>query len=117
MTLSRETIIGEVSSEQERVQYDEKDTERLTNLGDALITHVTDFLAALDNYIKTLEAPVDEDSATNMGEARARLVEKWAIATCALSKAGWIIRVDGDEAFQRTTEAIKKGKPLDLQGL
>jgi hypothetical protein len=117
MTISRETIIGDVSAEDERVQYDDRDTDRLTNVGDAVISHVSDFLKALDNYILALSAPADEDSKMNMLEARMKLVEAWAIATCALSKAGWIIRVDGDEAFQRTAEAIKTGKALNLSGL
>lgn len=117
MAISRESIIGGMSKEAERVQYDDKDTHRLMNVGDAVITHITDFLSALDAYIKALNAPVDEDSTLNMGTSRAILVEKWAIATCALSKAGWIIRVDGDEAFNRTTEAIKTGKALDVRGL
>jgi hypothetical protein len=117
MSLSRETIIGGVSAEAERVQYDDKDSERLMDVGDAIVTHMTDFLAALDGYISSLTAPADEDSKLNMLEARTKLVEKWAIATCALSKAGWIIRVDGDEAFRRTTESLKTGKALNLQGL
>lgn len=117
MTISRETIIGGVSAEDERVQYDDKDTDRLVKVGDAMIEHMTDFLAALDTYINTLQAPADEDSAAEMATARAVLVEKWAIATCAMSKAGWIIRVDGDEAVERTVTAIKTGKALDLRGL
>lgn len=117
MTLSRETIIGNVSADSERVQYDDKDTERLARVGDAVISHVTDFLQGLDAYMAVLNAPVDEDSKLQMGQARMVLVEKWAIATCALAKAGWIIRVDGDEAFNRTAESIKTGKALDLAGL
>jgi hypothetical protein len=117
MVQSRETIIGGVSQEAERVQYDDKDVDRLMDVGDAVISHITDFLSSLDAYIGALNAPVDEDSKTNMAAARLALVEKWAIATCALSKAGWIIRVDGDEAFWRTTEAIKTGKALNLAGL
>lgn len=117
MAISRETIIGDMSKEDERVQYDDRDVERLMDVGDAVISHITDFLSSLDNYIGALNAPVDEDSKLNMAEARMRLVEKFAIATCALAKAGWIIRVDGDEAFQRTAESIKTGKALNLAGL
>lgn len=115
--ITRETVIGDLSKDAERVQYDENDTERLRNAGDAMIAHFTDFFASLDGYIKVLESPVNEDSPREVATARGDLIEKWALAQAALSKGCWILRVDGQEAFARLCASLKTSKPYIVSDL
>jgi len=114
---SREDRISELHNDKERVQYDKDDIIRLENVSEVLDTHEANLFEALEDYIKELESPVDEDSESRMRYARQMIVEKWAFAQAALSKVAWVMRIDGNQAYERLLNAVKTDKPIDMRGL
>ena len=60
---------------------------------------------------------MDEDSESRMSYARREVIEKWAYAQAALSKVAWVLRFDGNAAFERLINSIKDGKVIDMRGL
>ena len=52
-----------------------------------------------------------------MSYARREVIEKWAYAQAALSKVAWVLRFDGNAAFERLINSIKDGKVIDMRGL
>jgi hypothetical protein len=101
----------------ERVQYDKDDVQRVESAAEVLDTHEANLFEALEDYIRELETPVDEDSESRMRYARQMLVEKWAYAQAALSKVAWVMRIDGNQAYERLISAIQSEKPIDMRGL
>ena len=114
---SREDRINELHGDSERVQYDGKDAERINEVSDTLDTHEANLFVALEEYMNELGAPVDEDSDSRMRYARREVIEKWALAQAALSKVAWVLRFDGNAAYERMLNAIKTGEAVDMRGL
>jgi hypothetical protein len=71
----------------------------------------------MENYLAEIDRPVDEDSDSRMRYARREVVEKWAYAQAALSKVAWVLRFDGNAAFERLINAVKDGDTIDMRGL
>jgi hypothetical protein len=117
MAISREALVSEVSHELERVQYDDNDGERLGESAVTFVLKSQELIEALARYTKELNAPVDEDSKERMGTIRRALVEKWAVVQGVTSKMAWTLRIDGDEAYKRFIQAIKKGEEPNMEGL
>jgi hypothetical protein len=114
---SREDRVAELHSDDERVQYDKGDVDRITQVMDVLGEHSDNLLDALDDYSLEASSPVDEDSDSRMAYARRELIEKWAYSQGALSKVAWALRFDGNVAFERLINAIKNGETIDMRGL
>lgn len=114
---SREDRISDFHGDSERVQYDGKDGDRINEVSDTLDTHEANLFCALEDYIQEVNAPVDEDSESRMRYARREVIEKWAMAQAALSKVAWVLRFDGNTAYERMLNAIKTGEAVDMRGL
>jgi hypothetical protein len=114
---SREDRISDLHSDPERVQYDGKDATRVNEVSDTLDTHEANLFVALEEYLNELDRPVDEDSESRMSYARREVIEKWAYAQAALSKVAWVLRFDGNAAYERLINAIQTGDTIDMRGL
>jgi hypothetical protein len=114
---SREDRINELHDEKERTQWDGKDVERIEEVATVLDEHIENFFASLEEYNDILSEEVSEDSDSRMRYARQELVEKWALAQGALSKVAWVLRIDGNTAYERLINSIKSDNPLDMRGL
>jgi hypothetical protein len=114
---SREDRIADLHTDEERVQYDAQDIERLRSLFDLVDGNADDLCTAVEKYIAVLEEEPDEDVASQMGYARRELIEKWALAQGAISKVAWALRFEGNHAYERMIEALKTGAAMDMRGL
>lgn len=114
---SREDRINDLHSDSERVQYDKDDFKRVTDVTETFDQYGEQLWDALEDYIEELGSEVDEDSESRMRYARQMLVEKWAYAQAALSKVAWVMRIDGNLAYERLINAVKSDEPIDMRGL
>jgi hypothetical protein len=115
---NREEAVTLLSDEQQRVQYDEGDAERIIDVTGTFTHHAVELIGSLGDYAKETESEVDEDSESRMGYARRELIEKWAAAQLALSKIAFVIRLDGDAAYDRLVSALNiEGGNIDMRGL
>ena len=107
---SREDRIAELHDGNERIQYDGKDGVRITNMADCVDDYVSQFCDSCDQYIDSED---DREQEIN----RCNLIERWALAQAALSKAAWVMRLDGNIAYERMINALKTGAAVDMRGL
>lgn len=114
---SREDRISDLHKDEERVQYDSQDVDRLNGLANVTDEYADNLIAAIEGYIKVLEDDPDEDIASEMGYARREVLEKWALMQGALSKVAWTLRFDGNAAYERMINAMKNDAPMDMRGL
>jgi hypothetical protein len=114
---SREDRIKELHNESERVQYDGDDIKRVVDVTETFDHHGEQLWDALEDYAEELASEVDEDSESRMRYARQNVVEKWAFAQAALSKVAWVMRIDGNHAYERLINAIKSDEAIDMRGL
>lgn len=115
---SREEAVASVASDAERVQYDEGDADRIKDVAATFTHHAVELIESLGAYSKETQAEIDEDSELRMGYARRDLIEKWATAQLALSKIAFVIRVDGNTAYDRLVAALNiEGGNIDMRGL
>lgn len=115
---SREERVGEINDESNRVQYDslENDLERIHEAWDALEEYVDQLGGAYEEYIEAMQED-GEDGPSRMGYARRDFIEKWSLTQATLSKLAWVMRIDGNEAYQRMMNALKSGNAVDMSGL
>jgi hypothetical protein len=111
---SREDRIKDIHAEAERLNYDGHDVERLNGAADVIEEYLDNLTSHLDLYIETIENK-DEDSEINY--ARRKVIESWALAQAAVSKLGWMMRFDGNVAYERMINALKTGAACDMRGL
>lgn len=114
---SREDRIKDIHTDADRVQYDGKDEDRIQQLVDVLTEYNENLENELLNYLEEMNADADEDSVQRMRYARQMVVEKWALAQAALSKAAWVLRIDGNVAYERCINALKSDDAMDMRGL
>lgn len=114
---NREQMLAQICSEDHRVQYDDKDKQRIYDLASQFTEAAMITIEALGNYSQALAAPVDETSADKMKGARYGTVEAWTAMQAVVSKMAYVLRIDGDEAFKLALEAAKTDEPPKLQGL
>jgi t-SNARE complex subunit (syntaxin) len=117
---SREDRINDIQDAMERVQYDkpEEDTRRVTSAQELFDEYAEKLYDSLEEYIKELSnTEVDEDSQSQMRYARQQVVERWAMMQAALSKVAWVLRIDGNQAYERLINSIRTDDPLDMRGL
>lgn len=114
---SREAMLGAIAHEDQRVQYDGKDEDRIFKVAEALAEASVATLSSLGTYQDVLKQPVDENTADLMKEARYNTVYAFTIMQAAVSKMAWALRIDGDEAFSRAVEAFQKDEEPELSGL
>jgi hypothetical protein len=107
---SREDRIGEIHDGAERISYDGRDKERIDQVRDVSDEYFTELYDACDDYVRSSD---DEELEYN----RRALIERWALAQAALSKVAWVMRFDGNKAYERMMDALKNGATADMRGL
>lgn len=119
MTESREAAVKKTMDEQERLHYDEGDSQRIADATGRLTSDIVLLIETIGNFDNELTRPVDEDTESRMGYARRELVERYAFAQVALAKLGCVFRIDGDEAFKRMLDFYTgpEDAALDMTGL
>jgi phospholipase/lecithinase/hemolysin len=116
---SRETVVGKITGDQNRLQYDDKDSDRLEAAVGELTEAAVNFIGSVGEYDQETKTPVDDTSATRMRAARQKVVETYATLQVALNRIGYVFRIDGDEAFSKMVDFISgpEDATLVLSGL
>lgn len=107
---SREDRIADLHSGTERINYDGKDKPRIEEVTVIVDEYADKLCEALDKYV---ESEDDEELDYN----RRNVIECWALAQAALSKTAWVMRFDGNMAYERMINALKTGASADMRGL
>jgi hypothetical protein len=107
---SREDRIAELHDQKDRIQYDGNDGLRITEVTDTAAEFCEKMCDALDRYVDSED---DEELEYN----RRNAIECWALAQASLSKVAWVMRFDGNLAYQRMINALKTGAAADMRGL
>jgi hypothetical protein len=114
---SREDRINDLHTDEERVQYDAKDINRIDGVNDCVDEYVDELCTALEGYVDVLKGEPDEDTTSQMSYARREVIEKWALAQGALSKVAWVLRFDGNQAYERMIQSLQTSSAMDMRGL
>jgi hypothetical protein len=115
---SREDAVTLVAEDEQRVQYDEGDLDRIKSIAGTFTHHAVELIESLGQYADETQADADEDSESRMAYARRDLIEKWATTQLALSKIAWALRANGDEAYNRLLSALSvEDGNIDMRGL
>jgi hypothetical protein len=101
--------------EDERVQYDDKDGDRIEAVAAGVTADAIALVSELGFYRDELAAPVDEDSVLRMKERRQALVAAYAFMQESLKKVGFAIRVNHVDLQSRLS--INSREELDTSGL
>jgi hypothetical protein len=117
MKNTREELIKTVVGEDARVQYDDKDFERVEHVAELFGRSSAVMLEALASYLLAMKAPADENSADAMKGARHDLIYAWTTAQGTVSMISTCLRFDGDEAFNRAVASHRTGEDADMNGL
>jgi hypothetical protein len=107
---SREDRVAELHDDVDRIQYDGQDGKRILELSDTVDQLTEKLCDALDQFTDSED---DEELEYN----RRTIIERWAIAQAAVSKVAWVLRFDGNVAYERMINAIKTGAAADMRGL
>jgi hypothetical protein len=112
---SREDRIAELHDGNERLNYDGKDHRRAEECANVLEEYSNKCCEALDAYA---EAAGDADqNQDELDYARRHAIECWSLAQAALSKVAWVMRFDGNKAYERMINALRTGAAADMRGL
>lgn len=115
---SREGALNLIYEDSERVQYDGEDEERIKKVAEDLTLSTMSLISAMGSYRDAIALDVDEDTPSIVRAARAELIEAWAYNQLALSRVGWAIRVDGNEAYAKLINSqLNPLKPLNFTGM
>lgn len=115
---TREQIVGKLMSEDERLQYDGKDQERIARVSEKMTKSFVYLLGAVGNFRDESVRKADEDTKDRMSQARMGLIEAYANALVDVHKLGSTFRITGD-AFDRMVDFLKgpEEAPLVMAGL
>jgi hypothetical protein len=115
---SREDAVKLVAEDEQRVQYDGADLDRIKAIAGTFTHHAVELIESLGQYGDETQAEADEDTESRMAYARRDLIEKWATTQLALSKIAWAIRTNGDDAYNRLLSALgTEDGNIDMRGL
>lgn len=115
---SREAQAAKLLSDEQRLKYDSKDSARITEVSGILARDVVSLIAAIGEYDKELNSPVDEDSESRMRYARKAVVENYGFAQIALAKLAAVFRIDGEECFNKMINFLEdENSTLDMSGM
>lgn len=117
MYYSREDRLGDIFNENERAQYQKpgEDYQKASDTLEALDESLDDLYEQLIQYFTAVEAR--DNDPQNIAFKRAEMVEGWSKAQAILSKFAYVLRIDGNDAYQRLINAIKEGNAVDMTGL
>lgn len=115
---SREDLVAKLNDDKERVTYQDtgEDEMKIASASDCLVEYTDKLDAATEDYMNAMYED-DEDAPGHMAYSRREVVERWALCQAALSKLAWVMRFDGNEAYQRMMSAMDKGTVVDMSGL
>ena len=115
---SREDLIARLHTEEERVQWQntEEDEKKINEAAECLVDYSEKLDAAIEDYLNAMYEE-DEEAPSHMAYCRRELIERWALTQAALSKLAYIMRFDGNDAYQRMINALDKGDAVDMRGL
>lgn len=105
---TREQTVVKLMAEDDRLQYDGKDRERIYKMCEEITQSFVSLLGITAEFRDEIEKEVDEDSASRMKQIRTDLVTMYADALVNLHKLGATFRITG-EAFDRMV-AYEEGK-------
>lgn len=117
---SREDRIRDLHGDEDRVSWDNptSDYEKINGCIDVLDEYIEELGGAAEDYAsEVISADADEDAPARMAYARRELIESWALAQAALSKFAYVLRFDGNQAYERMINALKGGGAVDMRGL
>lgn len=115
---SRESRVAELCDEEQQVQLMDarEDVERIKDAFGILFEQVDKLDEASEQYlVEVLEE--DEYNAKPLRTARNEMIEAWSNTQLALSKVAWVLKVDGNEAYQRMVNARKHSLIVDMSDL
>jgi hypothetical protein len=112
---SREDRIADLHDKNEQINYDDNDPTRIEDVTCAVDDYTSKFCEAMDGYVDVINNV--EDDPEEMNYARRTVIERWALAQAALSKAAWVMRFDGNKAYERMINALHTGEAADMRGL
>lgn len=115
---SREDLIARLNNENDRVQWQdtEEDEAKIASASEAVAEFAEKLDAAVEDYLNAMYEE-DEDAPAHMGYSRREMIERWALMQASLSKLAWVLRFDGNEAYQRMINSLDKGDAVDMSGL
>lgn len=105
---SREQIVTRLMVEDEKLQYDGKDSDRIYKASEDVTQSFIALLNLAAEFRNEINREVDEDSASRMKQIRTDLVTMYADAVVNLHKLGATFRISSD-AFERMV-AYQEGK-------
>jgi hypothetical protein len=117
-TRTREQIVAELMVEDDRLQYDGKDSERIADAAKKVTVSFVHLIETAGAFRDEAESKADEDSADRMKQVRQQLAYAYADSLIQLHKFGATFRFSG-EAFDRLVEASKgpEEAPCSMAGL
>lgn len=107
---SREDRIAELHDGNDRLQYDGNDERRIVEVMDCVDDYIGQMYDAMDRYM-------DSEDDRELEVNRCNLIERWALSQAALSKLAWVMRFDGNGAYERMLNSMKTGAAADMRGL
>lgn len=107
---SREDRIADLHDGNDRIQYDGNDGQRLDEVMGCIDDYVGQLYDAMDRYM-------DSEDDRELEVNRCNVIECWSLAQAALSKAAWVMRFDGNKAYERMINSMKTGAAADMRGL
>lgn len=115
---TRETMIDKYYWDDMRLQYDDRDVERMGRMADEFTQSSVGLIEAMGEFREASTAKVDEDSESRMKYARRALIEAWGKLQASVSAVSLTYHFPGEEAYGRFVESIADtDKPLNFSDL
>lgn len=114
---SRETMVMDLCTQDDRLQYDGKDEQRIAGVAAQFTQSAMLMIEALGAFSDAATAKVDENSTDIMKGARSDVVMAWAALQVVTSKIAGVLRIDGDTAFERILAVADNDGEPDVSGL
>lgn len=114
---NRETMVMDLCTQDDRLQYDGDDERRIAGLAAQFTQVAMLMIEALGQFADAAVAPVDENSEDIMKGARSDAVMAWGALQVATSKIAGVLRIDGDEAFERILATAHNDDEPNVAGL
>jgi glycerate-2-kinase len=114
---SREDRISDIHGENDRVQWSGDELDKISELSKVVEQYSGKLTESVTEYHQAVAQDADEDYERNLRYARQEMIEKWALAQAAISKVAYVLRFDGNAAYERMINALKSGDAVDMRGL
>lgn len=115
--MNRERMLEGIQPDETTLQYDAKDQDRINAAANGFTDASMNLIHAMGDFYKEMGDEADEDSAARMKAIREELVLRWAEVQMTVSSLARVFRIDGDEAYGRIINGLKKGEMPNTGGL